>query len=120
VKQFVSNITPLQWLGIIVLFNGMIIGGTSQMDILFGATITKSLVAIASLGNVFLGGLVTMFGGQSTQVKNVLAMPGIESIKVNAQANHDLAQIAVDPTLIKIDTIPGATAQVTATAKGAA
>jgi len=38
----------------------MIIGGTSQMDILFGATITKSLVAIASLGNVFLGGLVTM------------------------------------------------------------
>jgi len=47
-------------------------------------------------------------------------MPGIESIKVNAQANHDLAQIAVDPTLIKIDTIPGATAQVTATAKGAA
>jgi len=97
----------------------MIIGGTSQMDILFGANNHKSLVAIASLGTCSSRPRHHVWWSKYA-MKNVLAMPGIESIKVNAQANHDLAQIAVDPTLIKIDTIPGATAQVTATAKGAA
>lgn len=115
----IKNFTPLQWLGIIVLFNGMIIGGTSQLTTLVGAGVTDKLVALAALGNMFLGGLVTMFSGQGAQVHNVLDMKGVEHLAVNAQANPTLAAIAVDPTVAKIAPTPAALDVVTETAKAA-
>lgn len=112
------NITPLGWLGILVLFNSVIIGGTSQMDVIFGLATTKLITAIAVLANGFFGGLITMFSTQGAQVKNVLAMPGVEKINVNAQANSTLAAIAVDPNVNKIGPTPQAAQQVEAIAKG--
>jgi hypothetical protein len=112
------NLTPIQILGIILVINGALIGSTAQLTDLMGPHVAHMIVSVCSLGNSILGGIVTMFGSQSAQVKNVLAMPGIDSIKVNAQANQALAQIAVDPAQDKIDTTMGSTAQVAATAKG--
>lgn len=113
------KLTPLQWLGIVVLMNGVIIGGGSQLTDLVGPNITHKLVSIAGLGNMFLGGLVTMFSGQGTQVRNVAAMPGVEAITVNKLANAALASIAVDPAQLKVEATPQAQAAVNATAKGA-
>jgi hypothetical protein len=116
--QFLKNVTPLQWMGVAILANGVLTGGVNELTDLFGAGITKHIVSIASLGNSFVGGLITMFSGQGAQIRNVAAMPGVESIKVNSQANTTLAQIAVsaDPALAKVEPTPAADAAVTKTA----
>lgn len=124
------KLTLLGWLGIIVLLNGVIIGGTSQLTELVGAFATGKLVAFAALGNMFLGGVITMFSGQATQTQNViadphsqealiravLAMPGVEKVDVNSKASATLATVAVDPSVNKISPTPAAQAAVEATA----
>jgi hypothetical protein len=98
------TITPLGWIGIIILFNTTLIGGSSQLaDLFLSATAVKALLAFATLGNGFLGGLVTMFSTQSAQVKQVAAMTGDDGkpavrVNVNANAGPTLAALAVDPT----------------------
>lgn len=112
------NLTPLQWIGIVLIVNGAITGSVSELTDLLGASWAKHVISLATIGSAICGGLVTMFGGQSAQVRNVLAMPGVEKITVNTQANATLAQIAVDPALDKIEPVPQASARVTAIAKG--
>jgi hypothetical protein len=115
----IKNITPLGWVGIVILFNSTLIGGASQLgDLSLSAGTVKAILAVATLGNGFLGGLVTMLSTQSAMVTNVAAMPGVESIKVNALANKPLAQAAVsaDPALAKVEASPAAEAAVVRTA----
>jgi hypothetical protein len=118
--ETLKNVTPLQWLGVVLVINGALIGSTAQLTDLFGAMVTKDIVSVASLGNAVLGGIVTMLSGQGTQVRNVMAMPGIEKITVNSQANSTLAAIAVDDSQPKIEATPAAEARVVNIAKGAA
>jgi hypothetical protein len=113
------NLTPLQIIGIILAVNGALTGATVQLTDLFGATIAKDIGSIASLGSAILGGIVAAISGQGSQIKNVLAMPGVEKISVNAQANQTLAAIAVDPATDKISPTQAAMATVTQTAKAA-
>jgi hypothetical protein len=114
------NLTPLQILGIIVVINGALIGGTAQLTDIVGPQVAHIVVSVCSLGNSILGGLVTVFSGQGAQVRNVLAMPGVEHIDVNSSASPVLATIAVDPQQNKINPTPAAEARVTQTAKDAA
>lgn len=113
------KLTPLQILGIILVINGALIGSTAQLTDLLGAHWSHIIVSICSLGNSILGGIVTMLSGQGSQIKNVLAMPGVEKLTVNSQANATLATIAVDPQQDKIAPTPSAEAKVTATAQAA-
>jgi hypothetical protein len=63
-----QNITALQWIGIIILFNTTLLGGASQLgDLSLSPGVVKAILAVATLGNGFLGGLVTMFGGLQAQ-----------------------------------------------------
>ena len=100
------TITPLGWIGIIILFNTTLIGGSSQLaDLFLSATAVKALLAFATLGNGFLGGLVTMFSTQSAQVKQVAAMTGDDGkpairVNVNANAGPTLAALAVERALL--------------------
>lgn len=111
------NLTPLQIIGIVLVINGALIGSTAQLTDLFGPMIAKYIISIASLGNSIFGGIVTMISGQGSQIKNVLAMPGVENITVNRQANAALATIAVDPAQDKISPTLSAQDTVAATAK---
>lgn len=112
------KLTPLQIIGIVLIVNGALIGSTAQLTDLFGPQIAKYIISVASLGNSIFGGIVTMISGQGSQIMNVLAMPGVEKINVNAKANPTLAAIAVDPTVDKIAPIPAAQESVQQTAKG--
>lgn len=130
-----KDITTIQWFGIIILFNTTLLGGSSQLgDLLLTPVVVKAILALATLGNGFLGGLVTMFGGANTQTQNVVAMPqaqealvkavsmmpGIDPLHVNAQANATVAALAIDPANEKIAPAPGAAAAVQAIARDAA
>ena len=99
------NVTPLQWLGIILIVNGTLAGATTQLTTLFGVSIANDILAVASIGSGIVGGLVTMFGGQSSMIKSVAAMPGVDRINVNAAANPTLASVAVDPNQPKVGAI---------------
>ena len=97
------TITPLGWIGIIILFNSTLLGGASQLgDLALSAGVVKAILAVATLGNGFLGGLVTMFSTQTAQIKQVAAMIGDDGkpavrLSVNANASPALAAVAIDP-----------------------
>lgn len=110
------KLTPLQIIGIILIVNGALIGSAAQLTDLFGPGTAKIIISVASLGNSIFGGIVTMISGQGAQIKNVLAMPGIDGITVNRQANATLAAIAVDPEQDKIAPTQAAAGAVASTA----
>jgi hypothetical protein len=81
-----SKVTPLQWLGIVILFNSTLLGGASQLgDLSLSPGVVKAILAVATLGNGFLGGLVTMFGSQS----NLLSQAA--SVTANGQKTTIIA-----------------------------
>lgn len=112
------NLTPLQIIGIVLVINGALVGSSAQLTDLFGPVAVKYIVSIASIGNTVLGGIVSFLSGQGSQIKNVLAMPGVEKITVNSAANPTLAAIAVDPAVNKISPTPQSMDRVAETAKG--
>lgn len=118
--ETLKNLTLVQWIGIMVGLNSLLMGATPQLTVLFGTVAVPYIIAIATLGNGALGVFVTVVGGQSAQIRNVAAMPGVDSIKVNALANQTLAQIAVSgaPEAKNVEALPAAVARVAATAKG--
>lgn len=113
----VPKLTPLQIIGIILVVNGALIGSSAQLTDLFDPHTAKIIISIASLGNSIFGGVVTLISGQGAQIKNVLAMPGVEGISVGRQANATLAAIAIDPGQDKIAPTQAAASAVAATAK---
>jgi hypothetical protein len=113
-------------MGIIILFNTTLLGGSSQLgDLLLNPAAVKAILAIATLGNGFLGGLVTMFGGQANMVRSVAAITGEDgqpAVRVNIKANagSNLAAVAVDPSQPNVGAVDAATrATLQTTAKGA-
>lgn len=113
------NINRSQVLAISIAVLGVLMVSTSQLTDLFGPTVTKSIVSASALLNSILGSILAVITSQGGQVRDVLAMPGVDKINVNANANQTLAAIAVDPTVDKISPTPAAEAAVTATAQGA-
>lgn len=125
---FMNSLTPLQRLGIGVGICSFLAASTAQLDVLFGVPVEKMVVAALTITSGILGIVVSQLGGainvaryadQSTMVKNVLSMPGVDHLSVNAQANQALAVLAIDPTQPKIDATSAAQSAVNKTASQA-
>lgn len=114
-----KNITQTQWVAFVIGAASFLGGATAQLTTLFGANgaayVASACAIVSGLAGVFL--MATT--GQGSQVKQVLAMPGVEKIDVNSQASSALATIAVDPKQDKIAPTQAAQAAVTAIAKAA-
>lgn len=106
--ETLKNLTLVQWIGIMVGLNSLLMGATPQLTVLFGTPAVPYIIAIATLGNGALGVFVTVVGGQGSQLRNVQAMPGVERISVNDQANQILAAEAMNPDNKKIAALPAA------------
>lgn len=113
------NLTNKQWLAIVMVILGVCTTSTAQMTELFGASAAKYVISLAGLVNTILAGVTAIISGQSSLVRDVAAMPGVERITVNEKANQSLAQVAVDPLANKIAPTNAAMDAVEATAKGA-
>lgn len=98
------DITTLQWIGIVILFNTTLLGGAGQLgDLSLTPWMVKAILAVATLGNGFLGGLVTMFGGMQAQ-KDAVGATG--AVVVTSQASAEALPnnpnvIAVNPTILR-------------------
>lgn len=108
-----------QTIAIVVAVLSVLIGSTAQLTDLFGAGTAKTVVSVASLANSILSATLAVLTTQGASIRDVLAMPGVEKIDVNSQANKTLASIAVDPKQDKIAPTPAAMDAVTSIAKGA-
>lgn len=83
-------------------------------------TSTEALIGTVAFGflSACLGVVATVVSSQGAQIDSVLAMPGVEKISVNAQANKTLASKAIDQTVDKIAPTQAALIDVTKTAQG--
>jgi hypothetical protein len=118
-----GGITSKQWFQIISGINGGLITGAALLQTLFGQDLTIKIVAGLGIFGIILNSVGAAVSGpdsQDTQVKNVLAMPGVSRIAVNAQASPELAALATDPAQPKIGpATPDVKPTLVATAKAA-
>jgi hypothetical protein len=112
------NLNAKQIVAISIAVLSVMAGSAAQLTPIFGQGLTQILVAIATLGTTMLSSILAVITSQGSTVKDVLAMPGVQKIDINAAANQTLAAIAVDPNVNKIAPLPEAQAQVVQTAKG--
>ena len=113
------NLTLSQKFQITLCLLGVLLAGTGQLTILFGQTATSSIVSASGLLVAAVSGVGAIVTGQGSQIAAVQAMPGVEKIVVNKQANSTLATMAVDQSQLKIETLPQDQAKVEATAAAA-
>jgi hypothetical protein len=118
-----GSITSKQWFQIVSGINGGLITGAALLQTLFGQDLTLKIVAVLGIIGIIINSVGTVISGpdsQDTQVRNVLAMPGVQSMGVNAKAAPELAALAIDPAQPKIGAIDAATrTTLQATAKSA-
>lgn len=112
------NLNLKQVMAISIAILGVLMISSANLTDLFGPRVSKTIVSAAAMLNSMLGATLAVITGQAQQVKDVLAMPGVEKITVNANANQTLASVAMDPKLDNIGPTAQAEAAVTATAKG--
>ncbi len=113
------NLAPAQWIAMVIGMLGVFAAGGTQLDVIIGAFAAKIVVACCTLTSAALAVPLSILTGQNSLIRQVQAMPGVEKISVNAQANQALAQMAVDPANDKVEASPGAAAAVPRTAGGA-
>lgn len=113
----IKNLTPTQWLLLGIATAAFLNASAAQLTDWFGPKIAHDIIS----GIGFIQGLVSAWAmvltNQSSAVKQVLSMPGVEKIEVNDKANATLAAIAIDPAVNKISPTIAAMTAVTATAK---
>ncbi len=113
------NLNRNQIIAITIAVLSVMAGSTAQLTDLFGAGIAHTIISVSGLCNTILSSVMVVITSQGGQVRDVLAMPGVEKISVNAAANKTLAEIAIDRNVDKIAPIPQAINQVTQTAQAA-
>jgi hypothetical protein len=97
---------------------GSLITGAAFFNQLFGDALALQIIAVLGIANIMLSSLDTALSGQAQLVRDVAAMPGVEKITVNAQANPTLAAVAVDQTVDKVSPTRQDMDVVTQTARG--
>ena len=95
------EVTILQWMGVIILFNTTLLGSASQLgDLSLSAAAVKAILAVATIGNGFLGGLVMMFGGPQAMKNAVGGMDGGRTMVLTTGASADKA--ADNPNVVGV------------------
>ncbi len=112
------NLNGKQIISIIMAILSVLMISTTQLTDLFGPALAKTIVSASGLVNTILGGILAAITSQSNQIKDVAAMPGVERIEVNKNANQTLAALAVDKTVDKVAPTASAVDEVLKTAKG--
>lgn len=100
------NLTLKQVISLIIaVLSALLLASTQLVDV-FGPQTAHMIVGVSTLLNTVLGAILAIITSQAGTVKDTLAMPGVEGIQVNRQANQTLASIAVDPLQDKIQPTP--------------
>ena len=102
------KLTGIQVVLILIAVLGALTGATAQLTDVFGAGVAHTIVSGSSLLSTIMTAILVPLTGQAGMLRSVQALPGVEAITVNAQANSSLAAMAVDPNQDKIAPAAGA------------
>lgn len=95
-------------------------GAATQLtDAGLAVATVKMIVGLSGFGATIIAAVLAAILGQAGLVKTVAAMPGVEAVTVNTQANQVLASVATDPLQDKVKPVPGARPTLEAKAKEA-
>lgn len=100
------NLNGKQIISIIAAVVSALMLATTQLTDIFGAPVAKLIVSTAALANMILNSIIAAITGQNTLVREVAAMPGVEPLRINANASPALAAMAVNPLENNIDVKP--------------
>lgn len=96
------NITRNQWLQIIGIVLASSVAASALWTQLFGQATASIIISLLGFGNTILAGVTYILTGQTQQVKDVQAMPGVSKITVNDLASPALAAVSEDPANTKV------------------
>lgn len=96
------NLNTKQIIAIVLAVLSVFSGSTAQLTDLFGSGVAKILISASSLAATTLSSVLAVLSSQDRTVKEVAALPGVERISVNTQANPVLAAAATDSAQPKI------------------
>src|SRR5882672_6048885 len=105
-KGTIMNLNGKTILAICGAVLSVLMVSTAQLTDLFGPGVTKSIISIAGLINMILNSVTVALSTQASLVKEVVAMPGVEPLRINANASQSLAALAFDPNQPKIGAKP--------------
>lgn len=112
------NINLKQALAIAGAVLAVLAVSTAQLTDIVGLPMAKTIVSMAGLLNAVISSVLAVISSQAGLVADVQAMPGVEKITVNAQANQTLAGMAMSDNNPKVRAEPGNEAAVNEAAKG--
>jgi hypothetical protein len=112
------NLNGKQVIAILAAVLTALVASTAQLTDIFGPSTTKVIVSTVSLLATILNSILAAISGQANLLKDVAAMPGVDSIKINRRATQTAAGLAVDPDQEKIEPSPGQEQYVQDVAKG--
>lgn len=113
------NLNTKQILAIILAILSVMSGSTAQLTDLLGAGAAKAVISMSSLAMSVISSVLAVLTSQDKIVKEVAAMPGVQRIDINENANQTLAAIATDPMQPKVGaTTPMVRETLKDTAKG--
>ena len=112
------NLSGKQWVGIIGVILNTLMTSTALFTKLWGADVASMVIMGVGTVNTMFSGIGVILASQTNTVRDVLAMPGVEHISVNSQANSTLAAMAVNPDIDKIAPTRAAMDDIAATIKG--
>jgi hypothetical protein len=96
-----------QWFAILIVVASVLMVSTTQLNDIFGQSLAKKIIAVAGLMNGIFGGVLAVLTGQAQMVKDVSNMQGVETVKINAQANPTLARVALDKEVQNVEAASG-------------
>ena len=113
-----SNLTSAQKMTLVGIVISAFAGSAAQFTPIFGSVIATDVASVASFLGPIVNGFLFVMTGQGAQLQNVAAMPGVERVSINAQANSVIATAATDPAQPKIGpSSPDVRSTLVATAK---
>ena len=96
------NLNSRQVIAIVIAVLSVMSGSTAQLTDLFGSGIAKIIISFSSIATTTLSSVLAVISSQTSTVKEVLNMPGVDKININADANKTLSAMAIDQKLDKI------------------
>lgn len=112
------NLNGKQIIAIVGAVVSVLMVSTAQLTDLLGPGLAKTITTVAGLLNMLLQSITVALTSQGSTLRDVAAMPGVEKVLLNGQANSTAATLAVDPMQDKIEAAPGAHAAVEQASKG--
>lgn len=101
------NLTVHQVLLIFVAICSALSASSATLGDIFDVKTVKMIVGYSNMVNTVIASIVVALTGQAGLVKQVAAMPGVEQIKVNQEANQVLAAVAMDERQEKVVPVAG-------------